>query len=88
MDTKNNAMHVNPKHKWCKKNILVKNIEIENFSVEIFQTEHFNAENPQSTLFYKKMHEYEMKSFSKTLKFNPDLPKSRFSINLSSKRKH
>ena len=35
-----------------------------------------------------KMHEYEMKSFSKTLEFNPDLPKSRFSINLSSKRKH
>ena len=35
-----------------------------------------------------KMHEYEMKSFSKTLEFNPDLPKSRFSINLSLKRKH
>ena len=35
-----------------------------------------------------KMHEYEMKSFSKTLVFNPDLPKSRFSINLSSKHKH
>ena len=35
-----------------------------------------------------KMHEYEMKSFSKTLEFNPDLPKSRFSINLSSKHKH
>ena len=36
----------------------------------------------------KKMHEYETKSFSKTLEFNPDLPKSRFSINLSSKHKH
>ena len=35
-----------------------------------------------------KMHEYEMKSFSKILEFNPDLPKTRFSINLSSKRKH
>ena len=34
-----------------------------------------------------KMHEYEMKSFSKTLEFNPDLPKSRFSINLSLKHK-
>ena len=33
------------------------------------------------------MHEYEMKS-SKTLKFNPDLPKTRVSINLSSKLKH
>ena len=31
-----------------------------------------------------KMHEYEMKSFSKTLDFNPDLPKTKFSINLSS----
>ena len=33
--------------------------------------------------FMNKMHEYEMKSFLKTLKFNPDLPKTRFSINLS-----
>ena len=32
---KNNAMHVNPKHTWCMKKILVKNIEIENFSVTI-----------------------------------------------------
>ena len=32
-----------------------------------------------------KMHEYEMKSFSKTLEFNPDLPKTSFSTNLSSK---
>ena len=32
---KNNAMHVNPKHKWCMKKILVKNIETENFSVAI-----------------------------------------------------
>ena len=38
--------------------------------------------------FIKKMHEYETKSFSKTLEFNPDLPKSRFSINLSSKCKY
>ena len=38
--------------------------------------------------FIKKMHEYETKSFSKTLEFNLDFPKSRFSINLSSKRKH
>ena len=35
--------------------------------------------------FTNKMYEYEMKSFSKTLEFNPDLPKTRFSINLSSK---
>ena len=35
-----------------------------------------------------KMHEYEKKSFSKTLEFNPDLPKTRFLINLTSKLKH
>ena len=32
---KNNAMHVNPKHKWCMKNNLVKNLETENFPVSI-----------------------------------------------------
>ena len=31
--------------------------------------------------FMNKMHEYEIKSFSKTLEFNPDLPKTRLSIN-------
>ena len=35
MDTKNNAMHVNPKHKWCMKKKLVKNLKLENFSVSI-----------------------------------------------------
>ena len=35
MDTENNAMHVNPKHKWCKKNRLVKYLKIENFPVLI-----------------------------------------------------
>ena len=38
--------------------------------------------------FMNEMHEYEIKSFSKILEFNPDLPKLRFSINLSLKRKH
>ena len=33
--------------------------------------------------FMNKMHEYEMKSFLKTLEFNLDLSKTRFSINLS-----
>ena len=32
---KSNAMHVNPKHKWCIKKNLVKNIETENFLVAI-----------------------------------------------------
>ena len=129
MDTENNAMHMNPKHKWCmKKNFgqkhknwkffscdqsridqtsiesgrlkpkflsqfrliekrvqLIKSLEKSDF----WKTKHFNAETPQSTLFYKKkMHDYEMKSFSKILEFNPNLPKSRFSIKLSPKRKH
>ena len=38
--------------------------------------------------FINEMHEYEIKSFSKTLEFNPNLPKTRFSINLSLKLKH
>ena len=37
--------------------------------------------------FMNEMHEYEIKSFSKTLEFNPDLPKTSFSINLSSNLK-
>ena len=32
---KNNAMHVNPKHKRCMKKNLVKNLKIENFPVLI-----------------------------------------------------
>ena len=38
--------------------------------------------------FMNKMHEYEIKSISKTLEFNPDLPKTSFSTNLSPKLKH
>ena len=30
-----NAMHVNPKHKWCMKKIFVKNLKIEKISVSI-----------------------------------------------------
>ena len=37
--------------------------------------------------FMNKMNEYEMKSFPKTLEFNPDLPKIKFSIKLSSNLK-
>ena len=41
MDTENNAMHMNPKHKLCKKKIyiyrLVKYLKTENFSVSIDQ---------------------------------------------------
>ena len=35
--------------------------------------------------FMNEMHEYEIKSFSKTLEFKPNLPKTSFSIKLSSK---
>ena len=38
--------------------------------------------------FINEMHEYEIKSFSKTLEFNLDLPKTSFSTNLSLKLKH
>ena len=67
MDTENNALHVNPKHKWCMKKNLVKlkifqfrSVErqirsIENLEKSYFwKTKHFNAETLQSTLFYKK----------------------------------
>ena len=37
--------------------------------------------------FMNEMHEYEIKNFSKTLEFNPDLPKTIFSINLTSSLK-
>ena len=56
--------------------------------VKFWKTVQVNAETPQSTLCYNNMHKYEMKSFSKTLEFNPNLPKTRFSINLSSMLKH
>ena len=38
--------------------------------------------------FINEMHEYGIKSFSKTLEFNLDLPKTSFSTNLPSKLKH
>ena len=37
--------------------------------------------------FMNKMHVYEMKSFSKTLEFNPNFSKTRFSIKLFSNLK-
>jgi len=36
--------------------------------------------------FMNEMHEYEINSFSKTLGFNPDLPKTSFSVKMSSKK--
>ena len=35
MDTENNAMHMNPKHKRCMKKDLVNNLKTKNFSVSI-----------------------------------------------------
>ena len=43
---------------------------------------------PKTQYFMNEIHEYEIKSFSKTLEFNPDLPKIRFSTNFSPKVKH
>ena len=37
--------------------------------------------------FMNEMHEYEIKSFTKTLEFNPDLSKKKISINLTSSLK-
>ena len=42
----------------------------------------------KSHCFMNEMHEYETKSFSKTLEFNPDLPKTSFSNNCPQKLKH
>ena len=38
--------------------------------------------------FMNEMHEYEIKFFSKTLEFNPDIPKTSFSTNCPKKLKH
>ena len=38
--------------------------------------------------FLNEMHEYEIKSFSKTLECNPDLPKTSFLTNCPQKLKH
>ena len=48
-----NAIHVNPKHKWCMKKKQVRSIESLEKSY-FWKTKHFNAETLQSTLFYKK----------------------------------
>ena len=37
--------------------------------------------------FMNEMNEYEIKKFSKTFEFNPDLPKTNFSINFTSNLK-
>ena len=72
---KNNAMHVNPKHKWCMKKIGQILKKTENFSLL------------KAQYFMNEMHEYEIKSFSKTVEFNPDLSK-KLSIKLSPKFKN
>ena len=38
--------------------------------------------------FMNEMHEYEAKSFSKTLECNPDFSKTKFSTNLTPKLKY
>ena len=48
---------------------LIKNLENLNF----WKTDHFNAKLLKAHCFMNKMHEYDMKSFSKTLGFNLNL---------------
>ena len=50
------------------------------------KTENFSLLKAQ--YFMNEMHEYEIKSFSKTLEFSLDFPKTSFSTNLSPKLKH
>ena len=86
---KNNAMHVNPKHKWCmKKKIVVKNIEIENFSVAIDQEsiEHQSSQANSNQKFWsqfrlvekqvRSIESLEKSNFWKTEHFNAETPQS------------
>ena len=66
-------------HTWS-----IENLEKPKF----WKTKQFYTKTPQSIVFINKMHEYEMKCFSKTLVFNPDLPKSHFWSNFPQKLKH
>ena len=52
--------------------------------------EQFYTETPQfyTQYFMNEMHEYEIKSFSKTHEFNPDLPRTIFSTFFTPKIKH
>ena len=91
MDTENNAMHVNPKHKLCIK------IDWSNTKKKL---KIFQFLEKQSILMQKllkahyimnKIHEYEMKFFLKKKHLNSTqifLPKTRFLINLSPKLKY
>ena len=66
MDTENNPMHVNPKHKWCmeKSNFLKKQ---SNLMQKLLKTQYLMNE----------MHEYEIKSFSKKTWIQPRSSKNK-----------
>ena len=87
MDTKINAIHVNPKNKLYMNN-LVKNRKSEEKKNQSFfkKTKQFNVETLQSIVFYEWNAWVWDENFSKTLEFNPDLPKTSFSIKLSKKK--
>ena len=62
---------------------------IKNLKTQIFEKQSILMQKLlKAYCFINKMHEYEIKSFSKIVEFNPDLPKTSFSTNLSSKLKH
>ena len=78
------------------KNFIAISIGRETYSIDR-KSGKINFKKKQSNLMQKllkaqylmnEMHEYEIKSFSKILEFNPDLPKTSFSTNLSPKLKH
>ena len=88
MDTENNAMHMNPKHKWCMKKNLVKNLETEKFSISIGRAsidyQLSQADSNQKFLSQFRSVERQIRSienlensiFWKTEHFNAETPQS------------
>ena len=62
----------------------IENLENLNF----WKQSNFMQKLLKAQYFMNEMHEYEIKSFSKTLEFNPNLPKTIFSTFLFPKLKH
>ena len=85
---KNNVMHVNPKHKWCKKDRLVKYLKTENFSVSIgralieYQSSQVKARLEKSGIFQliknhtRLIKNLEKPIFWKTEQFYAETPQS------------
>ena len=82
MDTKSNAMHVNPKHKWCMKKSLVKYLKTENFSVSIdrasikYQSCQADSNKKFKRIFDRSIENLENSNFWKTEHFNVETSQS------------